>query len=100
MLQFAKHAESFEFDPEFVNAVLASFFVDDFIGGETNEERAFDLFKKLQLRFADGHFWFRKWRTNNAELRKRLSANTTSNANGKDFRNHLGRYTRQIRIRS
>ena len=78
-----KHAESFEFDPEFVNAVLASFFVDDFIGGETNEERAFDLFKKLQLRFADGHFWLRKWRTNNAELRKRLSANTTSNANGK-----------------
>ena len=78
-----RNSQSFELDPEFVNAVFTSFFVDDFIGGKTNEERAFDLFKKLQLRFADGHFWLRKWRTNNAELRKRLSANTTSNANGK-----------------
>lgn len=67
-----KHAKNYEFDPEFVEAVLSSFFVDDFVGGETNQNKAFELFKKLQLRFSDGHFWLQKWRTNHAELRKQI----------------------------
>ena len=52
--------------------MLSSFFVDDFVGGEKDEKKAFELFKKLQLRFLDGHFWLRKWRTNHAELRRRI----------------------------
>jgi len=36
-------------------------------------DAAFDLFKKLQLRFLEGHFWLRKWRTNNDELKKRIN---------------------------
>lgn len=68
-----KHAETYEFDQDFIEAVLSSFFVDDFVGGEKNVDEAFDLFKKLQLRFLEGHFWLRKWRTNNAELRKRIN---------------------------
>ena len=65
-----EHAKNYEFDSKFYDAVLLSFFVDDIIGGESEVERAYELFKKLRLRFLEGNFWLRKWRTNNSELRE------------------------------
>ena len=62
-----KHAKNYEFDVEFMNKILDCFYIEDFIGGES------DLFKKLKLRFLDGHFHLRKWRTNDPKLRKIIS---------------------------
>ena len=36
------------------------------------------MFKKAKLRFFDGHFHLRKWRTNDPKLRKIISENTSN----------------------
>ena len=46
-----KHVRSYDFDKEFIGMVLSSFFADDFIGGEESVAKAFELFKKLRIRF-------------------------------------------------
>ena len=43
--------------------------VDYFIGGEESVTKAFELLKKLCIRFLEGHFLLRKQKTNNLELR-------------------------------
>ena len=53
-----KHVEKYEFDTEFVQKVLESFYVDDFSGGANTVEETFELFKKLKLRFLEGSFNF------------------------------------------
>ena len=53
-----KHVQSYDFDKEFIDKVLSSFFVDDFIGGEESVAKAFELFKKLRIRFLEGHFYY------------------------------------------
>ena len=73
-----KHAKNYEFDIDFVNKILDSFYVDDFTGGESDFYEALDLFKKLKLRFLDGHFHLRKWRTNDPKLREIISENTSN----------------------
>ena len=50
-------------DPDYVKETLLSF-IDDFNGGEFSIDTAFELYKKLKLRFLEGHFNLRKWRTN------------------------------------
>ena len=40
--------------------MLSSFFVGDFIGGEESVTKAFELFKKLRIRFLEKHFLLRK----------------------------------------
>ena len=67
-----KHAKSYQFDEKFYQSVIQSFFVDDFVGGEQTINTTLELFKKLRLRFLEGHFWLRKWRTNNETLRSRI----------------------------
>ena len=61
-----------------MNKILDCFYVDDFTGGESDFYKALDLFKKLKLRFLDGHFHLRKWRTNDPKLRKIISENTSN----------------------
>ena len=65
-----KHVGQYEFDNEFVQRVIDSFYVDDFSGGANSLEGVHELFKKLKLRFIDGAFNLRKWRTNEPNLRK------------------------------
>ena len=65
-----KHVQSYEFDIDFVNTVLNSFYVDDFTGGENDFEKALDLYKKIKIRFLEGLFQIRKWQTNHPKLRK------------------------------
>ena len=70
-----KHAKNCEFEINFVNIILDCFYVDDFTG---DFPKALDLFKKLKLKFLDGHFHLRKWRTNDPKLRKIISENTST----------------------
>ena len=44
----------YDFDDEFVQRLIDSFYVDDFAGGANSLERLNELFKKLKLRFIDG----------------------------------------------
>ena len=74
-----KHVQSYDFDKEFIDKVLSSFFVDDFIGGEESVAKAFELFKKLRIRFLEGHFLLRKWKTNSLELRNLINHNNSGN---------------------
>ena len=48
-----KHVQSYDFDKEFIDKVYSSFFVDGFIGGEESVTKAFELFKKLRIRFLE-----------------------------------------------
>ena len=67
--------EKYEFDTQFVQKVLESFYMDDFSGG-ANIEETFELFKKLKLRFLGCSFNLRKWRTNDSNLREQIGIKT------------------------
>ena len=58
-----KHIGNYEYDQAFVKKIENSFYVDDFSGGDTSFETALELYKKLRVRFAEGYFNLRKWRT-------------------------------------
>ena len=74
-----KHVQNHDFDKKFIDKALSSFFVDDFIGGEESVAKAFELFKKLRIRFLEGHFLLRKWKTNNLKLRDLINHNNSGN---------------------
>ena len=65
-----KYVGQYNFDNEFVQKVIDSFYVDNFSGGANSLEGVYELFKELKLRFIDGVFNLRKWRTNEPNLRK------------------------------
>ena len=58
--------------------VLVSFYIGHFSGGENTLEKAFELFRKLNIRFLEGLFYLRKWRTNDPKLRGLISENNES----------------------
>ena len=68
-----KHAQKYDFDIDFINTVFNSFYVDNFVGGENGVEGAFLLFEKLKLRFLEGLFHLKKWKTNDLKLRESIS---------------------------
>ena len=68
-----KHIGNYEYDEAFVEKIENSFYVDNFSGGDTSFETVIKLYKKLRVRFAEGYFNLRKWRTNDANLRKLIS---------------------------
>ena len=74
-----KHVQSYNFDKELIDKVLSSHFVDDFVGGEQSVAKALELFKKLRIRFLEGHFLLRKWKTNNLELQNPITHNNSGN---------------------
>ena len=74
-----KHVQSYDFHKELLGKALSLFFVDDFIGGEGSVVKTFELFKKLSIRFLEGHFLLRKWKTNNLELRNLINHNSLGN---------------------
>lgn len=47
---------NYESEKDFVNTVLQSFYVDDFSGGKNSVEEAFELFKRLKIRFLERFF--------------------------------------------
>ena len=68
-----KHIGNYEYDQAFVEKIKNSFYVENFSEGDTSFETALELYKKLRVRFAEGYFNIRKWRTNVANLRKPIS---------------------------
>ena len=60
-------------DPDYVKKTLLSFFIDGFTRGEFSIDTAFELYKKLKLRFLESHFNLRKWRTNNKKLHEKIN---------------------------
>lgn len=68
-----KHTEKFANDGEFITRTCDSLYVDDFSGGDKDEESALDFYKKLKTRLQTANFNFRKWWTNNVELRSLIS---------------------------
>ena len=60
-------------DPDYFQKTLLSFFIHDFTEGEFSIDTAFESYKKLKLRFLEGHFNLRKWRTNNQKLREKIN---------------------------
>ena len=57
-----------EIDPEFVDQVQNSTYVDDFASSVPMDEEAFELFQKLKSRFKEGGFNMRKWASNSENL--------------------------------
>ena len=53
----SKHMRNYKFDEESVRKVLDFSCVDDFSSGENTIERAFELIKKLKIRFLEGLFY-------------------------------------------
>ena len=51
--------------------------LDDFVRGEESVAKAFELFKKVGIRFLEGYFLLRKWKTNN--LRNLITHNNSGN---------------------
>ena len=62
-----------EVDPEFVDKILHSFYVDDLNTGVKTTEEGVMLYKKLKYRFEEAHLKLRKWRTNDPCLREIIS---------------------------
>ena len=55
-------------DPQFVNDVHNSLYVDDYASGKNSVPDAFEHYLKLKQRFREGGFNMRKWASNSAEL--------------------------------
>ena len=55
-------------DPEFVNEVLRSLYVDDYASGSRDPTSAFILSKKIKSTLAEGGFNMRKWMSNSQDL--------------------------------
>ena len=68
-----KHIGNYKYDEAFVEKIENYFYGDDFSGGDTYLEPTIELYKKLQVTFAEGYFNLRNWRTNNTNLRKLIS---------------------------
>ena len=56
-------------DPEFVQKLRDSFYVDDFVGGGVKSADVLELYCKTNDRMADGGFNLRKWLTNDSQVR-------------------------------
>ena len=63
-------------DPEFVDMVISSLYVDDFVGGCNTVEDACRLKQKLTETFHEGKFTMRKWKTNNEEFRQHIQSDS------------------------
>ena len=70
-------------DPDFVKRMVEGFYVDDLVTGERTAGNAFTLFKKARDRMAKGGFNLRKWKTNDPELREKISSSETSREVGR-----------------
>ena len=63
------HAETYDkIDPEFSKKVLRHFYVDYFNSNVNSVKEGVDLYKKMKIRFQEGSFSIRKWRSNNKQL--------------------------------
>ena len=68
-----KHITSYEReDPEFVNRMLRSLYVDDLSLSLEDVDKAYELYLKSRERMAQGGFNLRKWLTNSRPLMEKI----------------------------
>jgi len=71
------HLEKYKMkDPEFVNSMLRSLYVDDFVGGGRSHVQVMLLQKELTDVMHEGGFNLHKWKSSSEEVRKSLSMET------------------------
>ena len=64
--------------------MLDSFYVDDFVSGESDTEKTFDLFDKTKSRMGQGCFKLIKWVTNSKELKRKIDLHEQDKGNEKN----------------
>ena len=62
-------------DPQFVECLINSFFVDDLVTSCRDSETAYSLYKNAKVRMSDGGFKLRKWKTNDRLLAEQIQRN-------------------------
>ena len=68
------HLERYKhFDPEFIKKILKCFYIDDLNTGVDSVKQGIELYKKLKGRFSEAKMDLCQWRTNNEELRQKMS---------------------------
>ena len=65
-------------EPQVMQLLAESFYVDDFVGGAKDVEEGYKIFQTSRKTMKEGGFNLRKWHTNNAELQQKMSANCTN----------------------
>ena len=61
-----------EDDPQFVEDVLNSLYVDDYASGKDSVSDCFEQYQKLKKCFQEGGFNIRKWASNSEELNEKI----------------------------
>ena len=57
-----------EMDPLFVQALKDSLYVDDLVGGSSDEDQAYDIYQNTKKRLKEDDFEMHKWKSNCGEL--------------------------------
>ena len=82
------HLDTFaEEDPQFVESMKRSLYVDDWVGGHNSYEGALKIFDAARSRMAKGGFRLRKWLTNDPNLRaemRKVEREETASVNVED----------------
>ena len=60
-------------NPEIVETLKNSLYVDDLISGAQNDDKAFDIYKDAKKIMLDGGFNLRKWNSNSGTLVERVA---------------------------
>ena len=60
-------------DPEMFKLLEQSFYVDDLLTGESNDEKALAIYHRAKKLMAKGGFNLRKWKTNSIELQRAIA---------------------------
>ena len=59
-------------DPQFVQKVLESFYVDDLVSGDSTVKKTLELHDNCKTKMAIGRFRLRKWLTNSVEVSREI----------------------------
>ena len=65
-------------EPQVMQLLAESFYVDDFVGGAKDVEEGYQIFQTSRKVMKEGGFNLRKWHTNNAKLQQKMSSNCTN----------------------
>ena len=68
-------------DPEFVEEVIRSLYVDDLAPSKPDGASAYDFYSKLKTRFKVAGFNMRKWMTNDPELSEKIRSREDQGVN-------------------
>lgn len=70
-------------DPEMFKLLEQSFYVDDLLTGESNDEKALAIYHRAKKLMAEGGFNLRKWKTNSLELQRAIAeSESVTGSNG------------------